>query len=133
MPSFPTLPAMRSGLDAQINFLTDFTHRTCDSLRKLNELNLQYAQQMVQDSADASRSVLSSTDPYQLAAAFAKAAHPASEHLRLYQQNLFGVLSGAQLELVRSADTFMPQVSAMAREAAQAGARFGNGSGYTPA
>lgn len=148
MPSFPTNPPLRSGLDAQLNFLTDLTRRSCDSMRKLSELNLQFVQQVMQDTADTSRNMLNCTDVFALAAAAAQASQPASEHLRHYQQQLLNVLSGVQLELTRSAEAFVPEASrytaamaeSMLRETAQqAGAardgrdtHSGNGARYTP-
>ena len=119
MPSFPTNPLMRSGLDAQVNFLTELTRRSYDAMRKLSELNLQFAQQVMQDIADTSRNILSCTDPLQVSAAAAKCAQPASEHLQNYQRQLFGVLSGVQLELTRSAETFAPQASRYATAMAE--------------
>lgn len=119
MPSFPTNPLMKSGLEAQVSFITELTRRSYDSMRKLNELNLHFVQQMMQDASDASSNMLRCTDPFQLAAAAAKAAQPAADHLRHYQQQLFNMLSGAQLELARNAQSLMPETSryasAMAR------------------
>ena len=147
MPSFPTNPPLRSGLDAQLNFLTDLTRRSCDSMRKLSELNLQFAQQVMQDTADTSRNMLNCTDVFALAAAAAQASAPASEHLRQYQQQLLSVLSGVQLEMTRSAEALVPEASrytaamaeSMLRDTAQAGAardsaqsHGGNGARYTP-
>ncbi|MES2317306.1 MAG: phasin family protein [Pseudomonadota bacterium] len=130
MPSFPTNSPMRSGLDAQLGFLTELTRRSYDSLRKLSELNLQFAQQIMQDVTDASRNMLSSSDPFQMTAAAARATQPATEHLRHYQQQLFGILSGTQLELARSAGQLAPQASrytvAMAESMARDGADQGS-------
>lgn len=141
MPSFPANSPMRSGLDAQFSFLTEFARRSCDAMRKLSELNLQFAQQVMQDSADLSRNMLNCTDVFELAAAAAKASEPASEHLRQYQRQLIGVLSGVQMELTRSAEAFAPEAgryaSAMADSMAHAvtqgaGGLGGNGTRYTP-
>lgn len=109
MPNIPNHPAMRPGPDAQFNVLTDLTRRSYDSMRKLNEINLQFAQQLMQDATDATRSMLGCTDAFQLAAAAARASQPAAEHLRNYQQQLLGVLTGAQLELARSAESLLPE------------------------
>jgi phasin family protein len=131
MPSLPKNPIMRSGLDAQVNFLTDVTRRSYDSMRKLNALNLQFAQQVMQDAADAARNMLACSDPFQLAAAAAKAAQPASEHLRHYQQQLFNMLSGVQLDIARSAESFAPEAgryaSAMAGSIARDSDAFSTG------
>ena len=138
MPSLSATPAMRSGLDAQVVFLTDLTHRTYDAMRKLSELNLQFAQQAMQDAADTSRNILGCTDVFQVGAAVAKAAQPATERLRNYQQQLLGILSGAQLDFSRSAASLAPEPSRYASAMADSMARGsgapagGNGAHHTP-
>ena len=139
MPSFPTNPLMRSGIDAQLDFMTEFTRRTYEAARKLSELNLRFAQQMLQDTTEVSRNMLGCSNPVQMAAVAAGLVQPASEHLRHYQQQLFGMLSGVQLDMTRAAQTMEPQTSryaaalarSLAYDAAQAGDAFtsaGNGS-----
>lgn len=108
MPSYSPSPATQSGIQAQVNFLTELTRRTYDSVRKLSELNLHFAQQVMQDTAEATRQMASCTDPFQFAAAAARAAQPAMQHLQRYQQQLAGLLSGAQVELTRGAEAMMP-------------------------
>jgi phasin family protein len=143
MPSFPTNPLMQSGLEAQVGFITEVTRRSYDAMRKLNELNLQFVQQAMQDAAEASRSMLACTDPFQLAAAAAKASQPATEHLRHYQQQLFNMFSGAQFELARQTQTLMPQNTSLAgtiahslardsNSAAESRSYSGNGAHHTP-
>jgi phasin family protein len=122
---------MRSGIDAQVNFMTELTRRTYDSVRKLSELNLHFAQLLVQDSVTATRQVLACSDPLQMAATVANAAQPAAEHLRSYQQQLVGMISGAQVELTRNAESMMPQASrysaALAQTLARDSASMANG------
>ena len=111
MPSYSSNPAMRAGIDAQLNFMTELTRRSFDSVRKLSELNLHFAQLLLQDSAAATRQVLACSDPFQIASTMASAAQPSAQHLRDYQQQLVGMLTGAQLELTRRAESLMPQGS----------------------
>ena len=111
MPSYSSNSAMRSGLDAQVNFMTELTRRSYDSVRKLSELNLHFSQLLMQDSVAATRQVLACSDPLQMAATMANAAQPVAQHLRSYQQQLMGMLTGAQVELTRTAESLMPQGS----------------------
>jgi phasin family protein len=111
MPSYSSNPAMRLGLDAQVSFMTELTHRTYDAVRKLSELNMHFAQQLMQDSVDATRQLMTCSDPFQLAAVAANAAQPATQHLRSYQQQLVGMMTGVQVEMTRSAESLMPQGS----------------------
>ncbi|MEJ7806002.1 MAG: phasin family protein [Telluria sp.] len=120
---------MRSGIDAQVSFMTDLTRRSYDALRKLSELNVQYAQQLMQDSLAATRQMLACTDPLSMASTLAQAAQPAAQHLHSYQQQLFGMLTGAQVALVQNAEALLPPgarysaalAKAMADEALLAG------------
>ena len=82
MPSYSSNSAMRSGLDAQANFMTELTRRSYESVRKLSELNLQFAQQLMQDSVAATRQVLACSDPLQMASTLANATQPAEVVLR---------------------------------------------------
>lgn len=118
MPSYSPSPAMRSGIQAQLDFLTELTRRTYDSVRKLSELNLHFAQQVLQDTGEAARKMASCTDPFQFAAAAASAAQPAMQHAQTYQQQLVGVLSGAQLDLARKAEAMLPEGARHAADAA---------------
>lgn len=111
MPSYSSNSAMRSGLDAQVNFMTELTRRSYDSVRRLSELNLHFAQQLMQDSVAATRQVLACSDPLQMAAIMANATQPAFQHLHSYQQQLAGMLTGAQVELTRNAESLMPRGS----------------------
>ena len=97
------ITAFQHGLDAQFSFMTEFTRRSCDSLRRLNELNLQFVQQAVQDSVDATRMVLSCSDPLQMMATAARATQPASRHWQIYRQQLAGIMGGVQAALTRTA------------------------------
>ncbi len=123
MPSYSSNSAMRSGLDAQVNFMTELTRRSYDSVRKLSELNLHFSQLLMQDSVAATRQVLACSDPLQMAAAMANAAQPVAQHLRSYQQQLMGMLTGAQVELTRTAESLMPQGSRYAAALAETMAR----------
>jgi len=96
MPSFPTTSPLQSGLAAQFELLIDLTHRSCEAVRTLSELHLQYAQQLLQDTADASHSMLNCTDAFQLAAIAANAGVPAAQHLQHYQRQLFTLMNGVQ-------------------------------------
>ena len=99
-------------------------------MRKLSELNMHLAQQMIEDSMNLSRSMLSCSDPFQMTSTAMNQIQPATEHLRTYQQQLMGVLSGAQAELQRSAETHIPEASrsasAMADEMVRGAAASAN-------
>lgn len=136
MPSHSSNSAMRSGLDAQVTFMTELTRRSYDSVRKLSELNLHFAQLLMQDSVAATRQVLACSDPLQMPSTMANAAQPVAEHLRNYQQQLIGMLTGTQVELTRQAEALLPQgarsytaamVQTLARDTVTSGDAFATG------
>ena len=109
MPSYSDSSAMRSGIEAQFNFLTELTRKTFDSTRKLGELNLHFTQHVMRDGAEAARQLVSCRNPFQFAAVAAGATQPVMQHLQRYQQQLAGMVTGAQLDLTRGAEAFMPE------------------------
>ncbi len=123
MPSHSSNSAMQSGLDAQLSFMTELSRRSFDSVRRLSELNLHFAQLLMQDAVAATRQMLAVSDPLQIASTLSNAAQPAAEHLRSYQQQLVGMLTGAQVEMTRTAESLMPQGSRYVAALAQSMAR----------
>ena len=124
MPSYSNSSTMRSGIEAQFNFLCELTRKTFDSMRKLGELNLHFTEQVMHDGAEAARQLVSCRDPLQFAAVAAGATRPVMEHLQRYQQQLAGMVTGAQLDLTRDAQAFMPEgaryaAAALAQEVAR--------------
>ncbi|MFL6672988.1 MAG: phasin family protein [Massilia sp.] len=111
MQPYANNPALRGNLESQVNFLTELTQKTYDSIRKVSELNLHLAQQMMEDTMNMSRSMMSCTDPFQMTSAAMNQLQPATEHLRIYQQQLMGLLAGAQTEFARSTETGISEAS----------------------
>ena len=141
MPALSNNPALRSHLENQVNFFTDLTQKSYDSMRQLSELNMHLAQQMIEDSMNMGRSMMACSDPFQMTSTAVQQMQPATEHLRTYQQQLMGVLSGAQAQLQRSAEQAIPEASrsasAMADEmvrsaAASASAAADMGAAHNP-
>ena len=96
MQSFINNPAMKSQLETQVNFMNELYQKTYDALRKVMELNVRATQQAIEDSIEASRQLMACTDPVQLVNTAMSQVKPAAERVRDYQQQLMGVLTGAQ-------------------------------------
>lgn len=111
MPALAANPALKSHLENQVNFMTELTQKTCDSMRKLSELNMHLARQMMEDSMNMGRSMMSCSDPFQMTSTAMSQIQPATEHLRTWQQQLMGVLAGAQVEIQKSAEAHLPEAS----------------------
>lgn len=109
MPSYSSSSAMRSDLEAQLSFMPEITRKTFDSVLALSALNMRCLQQIMQDCAEASRQLAQCRNPFELAASAAHAAQPIALHLHSYQQQLFGILTGAQVDLTRNAQAFLPE------------------------
>lgn len=137
MPALNPNPALRSHFENQVNFFTELTQKNYDSLRKLSELNMHLAQQMIEDSMNMGRSMMSCSDPFQMTSAAMQQMQPATEHLRDYQQQLMGVLSGAQAEWQKSAGQIIPEAgrgaSALADDMARGAAATAAAAGQAAA
>lgn len=116
MQALPNTPALKTQFDSQLNLVTELTQKTYDSVRKLSELNLQMARQMIEDYMNANRELLACSDPFQWTSTLMNQIPPAAERLRNYQQELIGVMTAAQSDLTRATEAYMPEVnrSAMA-------------------
>lgn len=123
MPTYSNNPAIRSHLESQVNFMTELTRKSYDSVRRLSELNLHLAQQLLEDGVNAGRQMLSCTDPVQLSAAAVSQLQPLTQHLRSYTEQLISVLAGVQVELTRTAESHLPEASRSATAAADEIAR----------
>jgi phasin family protein len=121
--------------------MTELTQKTYDSMRKISELNMQLARQLVEDSMNISRSMMSCSDPFQMTSTAINQMQPATEHLRTYQQQLMNLMAGAQAEFTRSAESGISDASRnanqmtdqMLRQAASAGSAAGSmGAAHNP-
>ncbi len=132
MPSNSSTSAMRAHLESQVAFMSDLTRKTYDSARKLSELNLHFTQDWLEDSFTISRQLLAAGDPFQFSATLANQIQPLAQRIRSYQQQLIGLLSGAQVDFTRATESFMPEASRsasaiaddMARRAEEASRAF---------
>ncbi|MGZ8338192.1 MAG: phasin family protein [Telluria sp.] len=131
MQSLANNPALRSHVETQVNFLIDLTHRSYDAARKLSELNLQLARQLIEDSVETSRQVLACTDPFQVTALAMRRAEPLGQHLRAYQQQLMALVAGSQSELTHATEAHLPQAGRSAAAMADDIARRSAGAGAT--
>ncbi|HEU5436603.1 MAG TPA: phasin family protein [Telluria sp.] len=120
MQSFATHPALKSHLDTQLNFMTELSQKSLDATRQVAELNMQMARQMIDVWINLGRSMLQTSDPFQLTSATFRGFQPAAEQLRNYQQRLMGVLTSTQAELTRSAQAGIPEASRSASAMADA-------------
>jgi phasin family protein len=128
---------LRSQLENQVNFFTEMSHRSYDSVRKISELNMQFTQQLIEDSMNMGRELMNCSDPFQATSTAINQLQPATEHLRSYQRQLMGVLSGVQADFSRAAEAHVPEASRQASAMADAmvrnvGAAADTGAAHNP-
>ncbi|WP_181373130.1 phasin family protein [Massilia glaciei] len=109
MQATPNSRAMRSQMESQMNFMNELTATSVDSLRKLSELNMHWAQQFVEGALNTSRQLLACSDHYQVGSTMMGQIQPTTERIRHYQEQLMNVIAGAQLDLTRAAEAHMPE------------------------
>jgi phasin family protein len=88
-------------LDAQTAFLNDMTRSLFKSFQQVCNLNMQLAQALLQETALASKQVLSVGSQAELLSAAAWRAQPASDKLRVYHQNLTRLAATTHVELAQ--------------------------------
>jgi phasin family protein len=118
MTTLVQTPALQSFLNAQTSLLAEMTNKLSESVRRSTEAHLHYTQHCIEDSLQASRQVLCATDPVEFSTAVIANIIPAAEHMRNYQQQMVGVLTGAQVDLSRTAEQHMPEASRTANAVA---------------
>lgn len=111
MPANKFNSNVQSQLDNQLGFVSELARQTYDSARRLNELHVQFAQQMLEDSLGITRQIMASSDPFQWSALLVRQLGPFSERLQHYQRGLIGLLSGVPVDFTRTTESFMPAAS----------------------
>lgn len=108
-------PAVRSHLEAQMAFMNDMSKSLFRSFQQLCDLNIQLTQTMLEESAQASNSMLTAERQTDMISAAAARAQPATEKLRAYQQHISRVAADAQVELSRVAEQHVQETTRTAR------------------
>lgn len=116
-------PAAKSHIEAQLSLFTDISKKLFTSAQKINELNIQVAQTMLEDSVTSAHQLMSAGDPTEFMSIAAAQAQPAAEKMRAYQQHLSKIAAGVQVELAQTAVTHMPETNRAAAALADEVAR----------
>lgn len=116
-------PSAKAHLESQFAFATEMTRQLFGAVQRINELNIQIAQTAMQDALSSTREICNAQNPYDVMSAAACRVPPATERLRAYQQNLTDIAAKAQVDLARTAETYVPQTSRTASAVADEVAR----------
>ena len=109
--SKPNTPAAKSHMDAQLSLCTEMAKNIFNSIQKINELNMQVAQTMMEESVNSSKQLLTAEKPTEFLSIMAAQAQPAAEKVRAYQQHLTNIVAGAQVDLAKTAEQHVPETS----------------------
>ncbi|SNS79760.1 phasin family protein [Noviherbaspirillum humi] len=116
----------RAHMEAQFNLLSEMSKQLFGSMQRLNELNIQVVQTILQESFESTREVISAQDPYEALSIAAAQAQPAAEKLRAYQQHLTDIAARTQVDLSKAAERHVPETSRTAAAVVDEVARIGS-------
>jgi len=117
-------PASKAHLEAQYSLLNDLSQRLFDTAQKVNELNIQVAKTVMEESFNNFQQVLVAKDPYEALSIAAAQAQPSAEKLRAYKQHLTNIAARTQVDLAKTAETHVPNTSRTAAAVADEVARI---------
>jgi phasin family protein len=110
-------------MDAQLSMFSDMSQQLFGTMQKVNALNIQIAQTLMEDSLKGAQQVLSAQNPQEALSIAASQAQPTAERLRVYQQQISSIAASTQVDLAKSAETHVPQTSRTAAALAEEVAR----------
>ena len=112
-------PAAKNHLEAQLAFFNGLSKSLFHSAQQFNDLNMQLAQGLLEESTITSQNLLTVErveDVFQVAAA---SGQPAAEQLRKYQQQVSRLAADTQVELANVAEQHVNETSRTAKALAE--------------
>jgi len=108
---------------SQLAFYTDVSRRIFDGMQKINQLNIQVAQTVLEESIAGTKQLLISKDRYEALSITAGQTQPTVEKVRAYRQHVQNIMAETQAGIAKTMETHIPQsvraAEAVAREVAQ--------------
>ncbi len=111
-------PALKSYLDAQMSTITDMSKRLFGSAQKLNELNIQVAQSLMEETITVVHQLMEAEDSTEFISIAASQVEPAAEKVRAYQQHLTNIAVGTNVELSKAAEEHISETTKTAKAVA---------------
>src|SRR5471032_2232502 len=103
-------PALKSHLQAQLDFAADLSRKLVDTAQQVSELNLRAAQEMFEEFNKTSQQMLAARDPGEYFSLTLSQLQPDGK-LQRYQQQLSHLVACAHVEMNRTAETHIPETS----------------------
>ncbi len=118
-------PALKSHLDAQFSFIADLSKKMFDGIQRVNQLNVQVAQTVMEEAINSTHQLIESNTPTEYLSIAASQIQPVAEKFRAYQQHLSNISAGVQVELSRTAEQHVPEATRTAAAVAEEVVRRG--------
>jgi phasin family protein len=114
-PNQPITPAAKSHLNAQWSFVNDMSKTIFRSAQKITELNIDFAQTLMEESTQAGQEILSAKMPVEILSSTAEKIYPLAEKMRTYQRYLTRIAADAQVDLSKCAEEHVQETSQTAQ------------------
>jgi phasin family protein len=95
-------------MDAQFAFFSDVSKKLFDGIQRVNELNVQVAQTVMDETINNSQQLVQADSAHEYLAVAVGQIQPTPEKLRAYQQQLNNIVAGVQVELSKTAENHVP-------------------------
>ena len=112
-------PAVKSHLDSQFSFFVDMSKRMFDGVQRISELNMQIAQNVMEEAINGSHQLMESNNPHEYLAAAVGQLQPMPDRMRSYQQKLNNIAANVQVDLSKTAEQHLPQTTRTASAVAE--------------
>jgi phasin family protein len=116
-------PAANAHVQSQMSMFSDLTKQFFNAAQKVNELNIQVTQTLIDEALSNTQQVMSAKDPTEVLSVIAGQAQPNAEKVRAYQQHLIDIAANTQVDLIKSAESHIPEASRTAQDLAKEVAR----------
>jgi phasin family protein len=108
-------PAVRSHLNAQIDFFNELSRSMTRSFQEVCQLNIQLGQTLLEESTLVGQRLMTTDRPNEALNEAVARAQPSSDKLRAYQQHLSRLAASAQVDLARVTEQHVQETSRTAR------------------
>jgi phasin family protein len=120
----PTVsPAVKSQLNAQFSFFTALSNQMLDGVQKINDLNVQVAKAVLEETLTSTQQLLTSKDQQEAISIVAGQSQPTAEKMRAYRQHIENILAETQVNIAKVVESRIPETTraaeAVVKEVAQ--------------
>ena len=112
-------PAVQDHMRSQFSFISDMSQKMFDTAQRINELNLQVAKAVIDESLQTTQQVLAADDPMEAISIATGQVQPTAEKVRAYGQHLTNIAAGAKVEMTRAVESRVPEATRTAAAVAE--------------